>query len=297
VTAGAPTVTDSGHKDRSPRCSTQRSEGATSEEVGTGHEPLGEGHGANPKARIGPPRARHSRPKPEENRDRAPSGRDGKPSPTSPHPASAGPEEPPSRGETHEGTRGVELVTNHAQARRVVVSPSASLRPDSPEKASRRIATSPSDVTPSWGSAIRNRRARPTTVRSSQIVSPRQAARPFGGRSRDRKRSGADEAAAFPRAAASDAARTLSRPEAATENRVHERTCRDHISWSTQQTHPPGGDDRIRPKAGVRRLAAGIEDTFPRFGAFRRNQMGRSLHAGLPPQRLPLSGFLTLSAV
>jgi hypothetical protein len=69
------------------------------------------------------------------------------------------------------------------------------------------------------------------------------------------------------------------------------------LVWSARQTHPPGGDCRIRPKAGVQRLAAGIEDTFPRFAAFRRSQMGRSLRAGLPPQRLPLPGFLTLSAV
>lgn len=44
-------------------------------------------------------------------------------------------------------------------------------------------------------------------------------------------------------------------------------------------------------------LTAGDEDTFPRFRAFQRNQMHRSLRAGLPPQRHPLSGFLTLSAV
>jgi hypothetical protein len=93
---------------------------------------------------------------------RAPSRRDGKPSPTWPHPTKAGPEGPPARGETHERARGVELVTDNTQAHDTLsLSPSASLRPGSPEKASRRIATSPSDVTPSWGSAIRNRRAQP----------------------------------------------------------------------------------------------------------------------------------------
>jgi hypothetical protein len=54
---------------------------------------------------------------------------------------------------------------------------------------------------------------------------------------------------------------------------------------------------RSCPKTDDRSLTAGVEDTFPRFSAFRRNQMHRSLRAGLPPQRHPLSGFLTLPAV
>jgi hypothetical protein len=41
----------------------------------------------------------------------------------------------------------------------------------------------------------------------------------------------------------------------------------------------------------------GIEATFPRFVAFQRNQMRRSLCDGLPHRHPPLSGFLTLSAV
>jgi hypothetical protein len=40
----------------------------------------------------------------------------------------------------------------------------------------------------------------------------------------------------------------------------------------------------------------GAEDTFPRFGAFQRNQTRRSLRDGLPHRHHPLSGFLTLSA-
>lgn len=64
-----------------------------------------------------------------------------------------------------------------------------------------------------------------------------------------------------------------------------------------RQAPTPEGDTRSHPKVGYRGPAAGIEDTFPRFSAFRRNQMHRSLRAGLPPQRLPLTGFLTLSAV
>jgi hypothetical protein len=38
------------------------------------------------------------------------------------------------------------------------------------------------------------------------------------------------------------------------------------------------------------------EGTFPRFLAFQRNQMRRSLCDGLPHRHLPLPGFLTLSA-
>jgi hypothetical protein len=41
----------------------------------------------------------------------------------------------------------------------------------------------------------------------------------------------------------------------------------------------------------------GQQDTFPRFGAFQRKQMRESLNAGLPHRRLPLTEFLTLSAV
>lgn len=47
----------------------------------------------------------------------------------------------------------------------------------------------------------------------------------------------------------------------------------------------------------VRPLARGTEDTFLRFGAFRRNQMHRSGQTGLPRQSHPLPEFLTLSAV
>jgi hypothetical protein len=62
-----------------------------------------------------------------------------------------------------------------------------------------------------------------TTGRSSQIVDPRQAARPSVAARADRKRSGADGATAFPRAAASDAARSPSRPKAQQRDRVHEQ--------------------------------------------------------------------------
>jgi hypothetical protein len=41
----------------------------------------------------------------------------------------------------------------------------------------------------------------------------------------------------------------------------------------------------------------GHENTFPRFGALQRNQIRKSLSTGLPHRHLPLSGFLTLSAV
>lgn len=70
-----------------------------------------------------------------------------------------------------------------------------------------------------------------------------------------------------------------------------------HIVWSSRQARPSEGDTPTCPKTGAMCLTAGDEDTFPRFRAFQRNQMHRSLRAGLPPQRHPLSGFLTLSAV
>jgi hypothetical protein len=70
-----------------------------------------------------------------------------------------------------------------------------------------------------------------------------------------------------------------------------------HIVWSSRQARPSEGDTWTHPKTGTLCLSAGAEDTFPRFHAFQRNQMHRSLCAGLPPQRHPLSGFLTLSAV
>lgn len=45
------------------------------------------------------------------------------------------------------------------------------------------------------------------------------------------------------------------------------------------------------------RLPAEIKDAFPRFGTFQRNQLHRSLRVGLPHQRRPPAGFLTLSVV
>jgi hypothetical protein len=161
----------------------------------------------------------------------------------------AGSEEPPSRGATRERARGVELVAdNTAGARPAADSPSASLRPGSPKRASRRIATSPSDVTPTGGAqyAIAVLGRPPFDRHRSR--NPRHAARPFGGRSRDRKRSGADEATAFPQAAASDAARPPSRPKAETEKRVHEQpvmttTCGRRDNPIHQERRPAPSED------------------------------------------------------
>jgi len=70
-------------------------------------------------------------------------------------------------------------------------------------------------------------------------------------------------------------------------------------SGPADKTLPPEGNDRNRPKAGRRRLSAGIKDTFPRFIAFRRSEMRRSLirwFASPTPSALrvfhPLSGLI-----
>jgi hypothetical protein len=175
--------------------------------------------------------------------------------------------------------------------------PSASLRPSSPEKASRRIASSRSDVTP-----IEERNTQSpcssTTVRSSQIANPRQAARSFDGRSRDRKRSGSDAAAAFPRAAPPDASAVSH-----ARKREQTRRCTSETVMTTNVVGATNPDTKGRreshPKTGARRLAAGIEDTFPRFVAFRRNQVNRSLTRWIaspapsaPRVSHPLSGLI-----
>jgi hypothetical protein len=143
VTAGAPTVPDFGHEDRSSRCSTQRPAGATSEETDTGHGPMGEGHGTNHE---GPYRTAPSETPTTEAgsvRCRTLSGRSGKPPPTCapPHDSRLRRATVTSR-DTRESPRRRARRKPHAGARHVVVSPSASLRPGSPEKASRRIASS-----------------------------------------------------------------------------------------------------------------------------------------------------------
>jgi hypothetical protein len=92
--------------------------------------------------------------------------------------------------------------------------------------------------------------------------------------------------------------RRRSRPESADRHRRQRTTCHDHDVWSRDkpsigghQPEPPGGGDRL--------LTAGIEDTFPRFVAFRRSQMRRSLTrwiASPAPSALrvshPLSGLI-----
>jgi hypothetical protein len=187
------------------------------------------------------------------------------------------------------------LSRTHTQVHDLSRRPSASLRPGSPKKASRRI-TLPVGCD-SESSAKHASPCSAATVRSSQIVDPRQAAWPYGNRSRDRKRSGPMTTLRC-RERRIGGTRHPSRPEAATDDQVHARTGRDHIVWSAQQTQPPEGDDRICPKAEARSLAAGIEDTFPRFNAFRRNQMRRSLRwiaspaPSAPRVSHPLSGFI-----
>jgi hypothetical protein len=102
--------------------------------------------------------------------------------------------------------------------------------------------------------------------------------------------------AAFPRvtsARSSDRPPEAVRPSQPSES--NEPAATTSCGRQTSDTHRRRR--RSCPKTDDRSLTAGVEDTFPRFSAFRRNQMHRSLRAGLPPQRHPLSGFLTLPAV
>jgi hypothetical protein len=64
----------------------------------------------------------------------------------------------------------------------------------------------------------------------------------------------------------------------------------------TVTTRPSTRDARRRP---MYLRAAVLSSATPPMGfvASRRNQLRRSLRAGLPPRHLPLSGFLTLPAV
>lgn len=78
------------------------------------------------------------------------------------------------------------------------------------------------------------------------------------------------------------------RPRGAMERepRSQARAPRRCTSWCCAETQP----------TRTARIT-GAEDTFPRFGAFQRNQTRRSLRDGLPHRHHPLSGFLALSAV
>jgi hypothetical protein len=154
---------------------------------------------------------------------------------------------------------------------------------------------SPSDLTPSEASDTPTLRL-PIPGRSSPIVSPQRTTsiqEPIG-RSQATERP--PRRPRFRVSPPRGAPNHCPRPEGQTEAGV-ERTRRNHIVWPGRQALPSESDTRSCPKTDDRGLTAGDEDTFPRFVAFQRNQMHRSLRAGLPPQRLPLSGFLTLSAV
>jgi hypothetical protein len=95
----------------------------------------------------------------------------------------------------------------------------------------------------------------------------------------DRNRSGAGKVAAFPRASPPDApaarqTRRHRRTSSATSQPVVTPSC----GQRDKRTHQGATHGSAR-RRGVRCLTAGIEDTFPRFGTFRRNQMCRSLSA------------------
>lgn len=143
IVAGAPTMTDSDRADRSPRSSTHRAAGATSEEAAPSTDRWTEVATRTARARVGPPRANALG----RNRERL------LPSPLGPgwqatadHAASRScrlRRATAARHDTRESPRRRACHRQHAgnmTCRRS--SPSASLRPDSPKKASRRIATS-----------------------------------------------------------------------------------------------------------------------------------------------------------
>lgn len=74
---------------------------------------------------------------------------------------------------------------------------------------------------------------------------------------------------------------------------------RDEANRKRKPEHRDDAPRRATPKRDTLRMAriTGTKDTFPRFVAFQRNQIRQSLCSGLPHRYLPLSGFLTPSAV
>jgi hypothetical protein len=179
----------------------------------------------------------------------------------------AGSEEPPSRAATHERARGEELVANHTQAHDT--SSFHPRRASDPALRRKPVVASRLPVGCDSESGERNTQS-PCSADHRTIVTDRGPAASREALPVVARGIASDPVPMKPLRFREPPHRTQPglphRPEAATEDRVHERTCRDHDMWSARQTHTPGGDDRIRPKAGVRRLAAGIEDTFPRFG-------------------------------
>jgi len=169
------------HEDRSPRCSTHRVRwGGDLRRGCTSRGPGGGGHEANPKARQGPPRAD------------APDGGRGDIATEPSRTTTAS-----HRGGSRERAASSLPETTHASMTGRSFSPSASLRPGSPKKASRCIATSlrflsrresaTQNAGPGWP---------PSIVADRRPAASREA---FGVRSSDRKRSGADEPTALPR--------------------------------------------------------------------------------------------------
>jgi hypothetical protein len=142
IVASAPAKTDSDRADRSPRSSAHRAAGATSEEAAPSG-PMDRGHDADHKGPCRTAPSERPRPKPRAIATEPP--RPG-------WQATADHAEPrgcrlrratSTRSDTRESPRRRACHRQHAgnmTCRRS--SPSASLRPDSPEKASRRIATS-----------------------------------------------------------------------------------------------------------------------------------------------------------
>lgn len=193
------------------------------------------------------------------HRYRAPSSRSGK---------------PPS---AEERARGAELVRDNTQVRNgTSCATSESSDPTFRRKADRRVTASPSDFSDEG-----ERHALTVPVRSPPIVADRQPAascETYGDHSSDRKRSGFDEATAFPRVIPSIPPGNPPRTRRHTAESQMFRTILSRPHRVVRMTNPPPeSDDRTYPKAVFGVSQQEFEDTFPRFVAFRRNQTCRSL--------------------
>lgn len=193
----------------------------------------------------------------------------------------------PSRSSLSRATREPTVVHHLAGS----YSPSGSSE-ENPDAASRRPLGFDSD-----GGARRESTAPGRHRRSFPIVHHAASRAASGGHPSDRKRSVTESPLRF----REGTRRTCLLPQTTRKSQGAPETANGQtvatLCGPGRQTQTPESEPRSCPEAEDRGLTAGVEDTFPRFVAFRRNQMHRSLCAGLPPQRLPLSRFLTVSAV
>jgi len=166
-------------------------------------------------------------------------------------------------------------VSNTQARRPSFVSSAATLRPVSEENQSSH-QSSPSDLTPSEANDTPSLRWA-ITGRSLPIVSPRRTARiqqsPGRSQATERPRR-------WPRFRVSSQRGTCRHPPEAVRpdrQRKVERARRTTSCGSANKHTRPRAKPGPARRQATGSLTAGIEDTFPRFIAFRRNQMHRSL--------------------